>query len=311
MSETDRFAHAIAMALLGISCIAGGDLVTKGLTDQVSLWQMLLLRSAMALAIMLPVLWLLGQWHRVRARHPRHLIVRSMAMSVSYLFFFAGVAALPMAIVAGAFFSAPFFVVLLGWLMLGERVGAWRIGSVAIGFAGVLLVLDPGGAPLDPAVLLPVLGAVSYAFTQVYTRKHCLGEDAWALSYWLACCFLLTGALGSAALELWPALRGAQFYNSGFQPIDLDIWGIFVVLGALSLITHYALAAAYQSAPAGFVGPLEYLYLPVVAVGGLWFYHEVPPPSAVLGIGVIISVGLVIIWREQRQQRLATAAAQA
>ncbi|MGB0866864.1 MAG: hypothetical protein ACPGSC_10165, partial [Granulosicoccaceae bacterium] len=109
---------------------------------------------------------------------------------------------------------------------------------------------------------------------------------------------------GLLALELLPALRGAEFYNSQFKPLATSTWVIFAGLGAMSLLTHFALAAAYQNAPAGFVGPLEYLYLPIVTLGSLWFYQEVPPTSAVAGILIIITVGIVITWREHLQHRL-------
>lgn len=304
MQATDRILFAMMMALIGVTSVAAGDLVTKNITGQVSLWQMLTLRSVMALSILLPVLAVSGQLHQIKALNPKHLIVRNLLMALSYLFFFSGLAAMPMAIVAGSFFSAPFFTVVLAWLMLGEHIGVWRIGSVILGFVGVFLVLRPDTATISTALFLPVFGALFYALTQVYTRKYCKHEKALAVSYWLACCFLATGLVGLTAVEYFDSLQGIEFYNSTFKPVSLSTWAIFVLIGAGSLLTHFALAAAYQNGPAGFIGPLEYLYLPIATIGGFYFFDEVPPASAIVGIAIIIMVGVVIAWREHRQHKI-------
>ncbi len=304
MQSTDRFLYAISMAVLGILTISLGDLLTKNITAYVSLWQMLWLRSLLALCLLIPTLLIFRQWHQIRAINRGHLVARSLLMAASYLFFFAGLASMPVAVVAGGFFSAPFFTVVFAWLLLREPVGVWRIGSVVIGFIGVLLILRPDQTDTDFNLFLPVLGAVFYALTQIYTRKYCREEKPLTVSFWLALCFMLTGFIGLVTLMFVPSIRGDEFYNSAFQALSTETLLLFVVLAAGSLLAHFALAAAYQNAPAGIVSPFEYLYLPIVTVGGLWYFAEQPSSSALLGIAIVISVGIVIAWREHRQQRL-------
>lgn len=306
MHSTDRFLFAIAMAVLGVTTVASADLITKNITGLVSLWQMLWLRSLLALLILWPLLAISGQLPRVRAVSRTHLIVRSLLMAVSYLLFFSGLAALPMAVVAGGFFSTPFFTLLLAWWLLREPVGVWRLSSVVVGFIGVLLVLRPDASTADTTLFLPVMGAFFYSLTQIYTRKYCKNENALAVSSWLALCFMLVGLIGVLSLEFIPSLRGTEFYSLTFQPLSRAAWLWFVVIAVMSLVTHFALAAAYQNAPATVVGPLEYLYLPIAAIGGFTFFNETPEDSAIVGIGLILLVGGVITWREQRLRKLST-----
>jgi len=298
MQSPDRTFYALLMAITGVVSVAAGDLITKNITNLVSLWQMLWLRSTIALLILLPILTISHQLVQIQALSRRHLITRSSLMAMSYLMFFSGLAVMPMAVVAGGFFSAPFFTVFLAWYMLREHVGIWRIGSVIVGFIGVCLILRPDSADADATLLLPVTGAFFYALTQVYTRKYCKSENSLAISFWSALCFMVIGFVGVAALGFAPELQGDQFYNSAYQPPSLFIWFIFIVIAAFSILTHFALAAAYQNAPASIVGPLEYLYLPIAIAGGYVFFAEEPAPSAVFGIVLILVVGVVIAWRE-------------
>nr|CAA6830928.1 MAG: Unknown protein [uncultured Thiotrichaceae bacterium] len=72
---------------------------------------------------------------------------------------------------------------------------------------------------------------------------------------------------------------------------------IAVAIGSLAM--HFSLAAAYQNAPASLVAPLEYLYMPLAILGGYVFFDEIPHATAIVGIVIIISAGLIIAWRER------------
>lgn len=296
----DRTRFGIVMALLGTATIASADLATKWLTADLSLWQLQSMRSLFAILLLLPLLWMSKNLKSIKVKNVRMVVVRSLLMTACYILFFASLAVVPIAIVAGGFYCAPLFIVLLSWLLLSEQVGVWRLTSVVSGFIGVLLILQPTSTEFEWVIIFPVICGFLYALTQVVTRKYCKNEDPLALSFWLTTAFLISGLFGLLVLIAMPVVDNPGFLT---RPTTLVAWDkmiVLVIIAAASLLMHFALAAAYQNAPGSLVGPLEYLYLPIAVIGGYLFFDEIPKLSALVGIAIIITAGLIIAWREQK-----------
>ena len=286
------------MVLIGIGTVAAADLVSKSIIPLLSIWQLLVVRSCFGLIFLLCIIFYLKKLPSINPISFSAVIVRSLLMTACYICFFLGLAKIPIALVAGAFFCGPFFMVLLSRVMLGEKFGLWRTISLIGGFIGVLLVLQPNSAEYDPFLLLSLLSAFLYALTQVVTRKYCKKEDPTALSFWLTITFLITGVIGMVVLWGVNPLVGEQFIN---RPGALLAWiPILIIsfLGISNVIVHYTLSAAYQNAPSSLIAPLEYIYLPIAALGGYFFYDEIPNFMAMVGIAIIIIAGLIVAWRK-------------
>ena len=300
----DRTRFGIVMALLGTATIASSDLATKWLTADLSLWQLQSMRSIFAIMLLLPMLVVSRKLSVIKVKNAKMVVVRSLLMTACYILFFGSLAVVPIAMVAGGYYCAPLFIVLLSWLMLKENVGVWRLTSVVSGFIGVLLILQPTSEAFEWVLILPVVCGFLYALTQVVTRKYCRDEDPLALSFWLTVTFLISGVIGLLYLFLVPAMNDSSFLS---RPMSLLAWDktvVLIVIAAASLLMHFALAAAYQNAPGSLVGPLEYLYLPIAVIGGYVFFDEVPEIYALIGIAIIVIAGLIIAWREQKLSAL-------
>ena len=296
--KPDNIGFAILMVLIGIGLVAAADLVSKSIIPLLSIWQLLVVRSCFGLTFLLCIIFYLKKLPSINPISFSAVIVRSLLMTACYICFFLGLAKIPIALVAGAFFCGPFFMVLLSRVMLGEKFGLWRTISLIGGFIGVLLVLQPNSAEYDPFLLLSLLSAFLYALTQVVTRKYCKKEDPTALSFWLTITFLITGVIGMVVLWGVNPLVGEQFIN---RPGALLAWiPILIIsfLGISNVIVHYTLSAAYQNAPSSLIAPLEYIYLPIAALGGYFFYDEIPNFMAMVGIAIIIIAGLIVAWRK-------------
>lgn len=297
--QPDRIGFAITMAIAGTLTIASTDLTTKWLTSDLSLWQLQFMRSAFGIVFLLLLLILLRKLPSIRMINTKAVILRSLLMTASYLAFFTALAVLPIAVVAGGYFSAPLFMVLLASLMLKERIGIWRLSSVLVGFAGVVLIVQPDPATFDLMSVLPVICAFFYALTQVFTRKYCKHENPVAMSFWLTAVFLVSGILGVMGLALLPEVPEPDFLTRPLISLPMVALLVLVAVSIGSVAMHFALAAAYQNAPASLVSPLEYLYLPAAIVGGYLFFDEVPNAMALAGTVIIIMAGLTIAWRER------------
>lgn len=286
------------MVLIGIGLVAAADLVSKFIIPFLSIWQLLLVRSLFGLSFLLIIVGFLKKLPSIKPINFTAVIIRSLLMTACYISFFLSLAKIPIALVAGAFFCGPFFMVLLSRLMLGEKFGLWRTISLIGGFIGVLLVLQPNSTEYDPAILLALLSAFLYALTQVVTRKYCKKEDPTAISFWLTITFLITGILGMTTLWLVNPLVGEAFINRPTVSLAWLSLAVISFLGISNVIVHYTLSAAYQNAPSSLIAPLEYIYLPIAALGGYFFYDEVPNFMALIGIIIIIVAGLIVAWRK-------------
>jgi len=301
--KEDHTTFAVTMVLIGVTIITATDLATKEISSGMSIWQLLFMRSIFGLILLLPALFLLKQLRLITPGNIKPVIIRSVLMSGSYLAFFTALAAIPVALVAGGFFSSPLFMVLLSWVMLGEKIGKWRLISVVSGFVGVLLILRPDSSSFDWFTGLPVLAGFFYAITQVYTRKHCKNEHSLALSFWLTTVFMTVGFIGMAWLYFMPPTGQPIFLTYPAVITSQSVTLILIAVAIGSLAMHFSLAAAYQNAPASLIGPLEYLYMPMAILGGYVFFDEVPHATAIIGIAIIISAGLIIAWRERVQRK--------
>ena len=301
----DRTGYAIFMVLLGTFIISSSDLVTKWLTSGISLWQLQFMRSAIGMVLLLALLFVLRKLSAIKVINSKAILIRSLIMTGSYLTFFTALAVAPIALVAGAYFSAPIFMVILSRFMLKETLGVWRMISVLSGFIGVLLILQPTSSQFDPVLILPLICAFLYALTQVYTRKYCKDENPLAISYWMTVAFMISGLIGLIITWLLPVPAETGFLTRPAAILPIIPTLVIVALAAGSLIMHLALASAYQNAPASLVAPLEYLYLPITIFGGYFFFDEIPKPNALIGIAIIITAGLIIAWRERALSRIA------
>ncbi len=298
LAKPDHTGFAISMILLGTLIVTASDLIAKSVIPYVSVWQLLFLRSILGLSLLFPFLFFLKKLKSIQTLNLKAVLLRSSLMSATYLCFYTALANIPIALVAGAFFCGPFFMVLLSRFMLGEKFGVWRSFSLFAGFIGVLLILQPNSLEFEPLLLLGLVSAFFYALTQVVTRKYCKNEKPIALSYWLAITFLVTGLVGMIVLWFLPSLSGESFFSRPSGTLPLLPFLLLCFMSVCSIAMHFALSAAYQNAPSSLIAPLEYLYLPLAMLGGYFFYDETPNLTAIVGIAIIILAGLIVAWRK-------------
>ncbi len=300
-AKTDRTLLAMVSVVIGISIASVNDLGIKWVSNDVSLWQLQLMRALIGALVLGLVLLALNKDHSIVTKNGKVVLMRNLLMAVSFSTYFIAIGILPIAVVAAGLFSSPLFTLLLGRLFLKEQIGIWRTISALLGFGGVLLVLQPKPSDFDPNILWPLACGLSYALTNIYTRKYCQNEHPMAMSFWLSILFAVIGLVGMVWLALYMVPNG----DTGFvnHPATIPAGGVLLAIvgvGASSIGMHFFLAMAYQNAPASLLAPLEYVYLPLVTLGGFLIFDEVPPKTAFVGITIIIISGLIIAWRERQ-----------
>ena len=227
----------------------------------------------------------------LRTRRPLLQVLRSLLLFLSNLCFFFAVSFIPIAQAASISMTGPLVVALLAWPMLGERTTKLRLGLLAIGFAGVLIVIRPGSALFHWASLLVLASALTYGIYQILTRRVA-GVDSPE-----------TSAFYSSTVGAFVMLAAMPFVWR--SPASAGDVVRFCSLGVLGATGHYCVARALQLAPANVVSPFQYFQLIGSVLVGYVVFGDFPDWVTWFGGGVIVASGLAIGWSQTRRDATA------
>jgi drug/metabolite transporter (DMT)-like permease len=229
---------------------------------------------------------------RVRA-HVGRMALGLGAMALNFLAFIL----LPLAEATTIGFSVPIFSVVLAALVLGEPTGRWRWSAVAAGFAGVMIIVQPGtgDVPLLGAAVA-LAAALLTASVTVVIRRLGATERAATTVFWFAVSSLVPLGL---AMPLFA------------REHDVATWLMLAGLALAGGLAQLTLTGALRLAPVALVMPMDYTSLLWALLLGSWIFAEVPTPWIWVGAPIIIASGLVIVWREHRLHRRAALSAEA
>lgn len=197
----------------------------------------------------------------------------------------AAIAALPLAMVFAIEFTMPIFTAVLAVAFLGERMTRGRLVMLALGFAGVLVILRPGVGIVQPAALIMLFGAFCFAVQMIQTKRLVATEGPTAVLFWMG---LIQSPVCLAVA--WPS-----WVMPG--PVDLP-WIVLIGLGSFS--AHYCLTRAMKLADAMVIVPIDFFRLPLIAVVGALFYNEAFDPAVILG-AFLIFLGVYLSLRMERK----------
>lgn len=294
---------AAAMIVAAVSILALVDNLIRFVAADLGLWQFHMIRAVLIGAVLLSVARL---WHwRMRPRRVGAFVLRSAVSSLGMVCYFGALSQLTLSQAAAGLFTAPIFVLVLGVVLFGERIGPVRAVAVGIGFAGVLVTLRPWSDAIGPlAAVLALASGLFYGLGALLTRRLCAEEGTAALTLGY---FLGMGAWGVAgfaavllaAPEVPPGAEG--FFWRGWAPLDARLAGWVLVHSAGSIVAMALIVRAYQVAEAAQVSLFEYVFLPVAAIWTWVLFAETPAASTVAGTGLIALAGIVIALRTNRR----------
>ena len=185
------------------------------------------------------------------------------------------------------FTSYPLLIAALSGPLLGEKVGWRRWSAIAVGFVGVLIILQPGMAVFDPAAVIPLLAAAMFAVYGLLTRFVARRDTSATSFFW-------TGVTGSLAMTL----AGIWFW----EPMLPRDWLYMAALCVTGVTGHWLLIRCYEVAEASAVQPFAYLQLVFAAVIGISIFGETVRTNVAIGAALIVAAGLFTFWRERLQR---------
>lgn len=262
----------------GAAVLAAADaVIVRALYGAVHPFVIGFFRAFFGAAVLLP--FILVRPSVLRSTHPlRQHAVRAGFKLLAMVAFFAAFSWGPLADVTAIAFMSPIFLVLGAALTLGERPGPAMIGAVAAGFVGALVVIGPSATGFSFAIALALAGAVLQSAIQLILKSMSKGDRTATLVVWN---LLLTVPIALLfPLPFW-ATPGPQ---------EMGLLALQGVVGAtcMAMMTH-----AFSLAPATIVAPVDFLRLPLVALGGFALFGEHIALTTLFGGGLICCAALV------------------
>jgi len=287
-STTQHYRPLLGIALmLAYTLLANGlDAFTKWMCEWYSPPQLIWIRYSSQTFLFLALMPQMG-WRRVAATQiPLIHLARGLALLASSMLFVISLSLLPFATANVLTFISPLLVAAVSAVLLGERIGLARIATVLAGFAGVVIVIRPGIDSIEPAMVFPLLCAVTYAGYQLLTR-YTAGIDAALPS------LFYTSLVGC----LVPSLAMPFFWSA--TPSLLEA-GILFVHGILAGLGHFMLIKALSYAPASTIAPFGYASLIWSVALGFLIFGEPPDWGTVVGGLIIALAGVYLVRIESR-----------
>ncbi len=183
------------------------------------------------------------------------------------------------------YMSAPLLIVVLAALMLGEKVDAGRWAAVAVGLAGVLIILQPSADSVSLRVgLIAAVSATCYALAVIVARLLTRTDTSASMVFsFLAFVALVSGLLAAP----------------DWRPILASHWLVIAAIGLFGAVGQHAITEAFRHAPASTVAPIEYTAL-LWGLGIDWIFWQTTPALHMLAGAALVSAAGIYVARRAR-----------
>ena len=301
--SADRPITALILLLTGVFAIAFQDSLVKLMSVHTSFWQFQLLRSLGNLGFVTILALFSGGVGLLIPRNWRPVYLRAGILLICMFFFFSGAPFLSVAQMAAGLYTYPIFISLLAIPILGERVGRWRIFAILIGAVGAAFVLNPWDANFSLLQVLPILAGLFYAANILTIRKACRNESPLALAFAAAITFVIAATIVISLLSLFPLsseLRTSMpFVAIGWPELTLLVAAFALFASVLNLSANICISRAYQTADASWLAPVDFSYLIFAAFWSQLIFDQWPTRTAIIGMILIGTAGIITAWRER------------
>jgi drug/metabolite transporter (DMT)-like permease len=194
---------------------------------------------------------------------------------------------MPLAETVTFYLAGPIYVALLARPILGEVITPVRWAAIAVGFVGVVIALNPGGAAIGWPALIAIGGSLAFAGMMIVTRQL-KGTPDTTLVFWQTAAALGLGLILAPFGWVTPSLRD---------------FGLLALLGVVAMYAHILTNRALKLAPASTVVPYQYTLIVWAIILGYLVFGDLPSLHTVIGALIIVAAGVVIFLDEQRTAR--------
>ena len=260
-------------------CVALVGTLAKVSSQYTSTGVLLLSQNLICFLFMIPVA-LRGGWSALRTRKiGLHVLRATMGTACWYALFFA-ITQIPLSTATLLTYSAPLWMPLVAWVVTRQQVSRLTWIGAGIGFAGVILVLQPQGHSFNLGELSALAGALFLAVAMMSVRWLGATEPTTRVLFY----YFLLSTVMSVPIAVFD-----------WHPFTSQAWGWLIALGIAQLLSQVLIVVAYRYASAEKVGPFIYSVIVFTALIDWIVWDHRPTLYAYLGMALVIGGGLVAI----------------
>ncbi len=283
---------AVGLKLGALFLFTSMAALVKALSDDFPPGEMVFFRSLFAIPVI--IAWLTWRGELAQgfiAKKPMGHFWRGVLGTSAMGLTFTGLSLLPLPEVTAIGYATPIFTLILAAFMLGERIRLIRIGAVAIGLLGVLIMIWPrlGGNNMDTAATIGALcvlaATMARGFVQIHIRQLVQVDHPAAVVFY----FSITATVLSALTAFW-----------GWTLPTWEQALILITMGLVGGIAQILITSSYRFGQASMLAPYDYTtMLFAIVIGYVWF-DELPTLVMLGGAALVIAGNVLVILREHQ-----------
>ena len=280
--STGRTWEGVLLMIFTCACFAGMSAAIRHVSADISVFQIAFIRNAIGTLILVPFMLRIG-FGSFDLRRFRLFAVRSGIGVLAMWAWYSALQITPLAEAITLNFTVSLWMIPVAILMLGERVGPRRWIATVVGFAGVLIVLQPGAETFTVGGVLAIFAALLFATSMALVRLLARSESPLAIVFYMN--------LIMTPISLGPALWW-------WQTPTMEQLGWLLGIGCVLTIAHFSMARALSIMEATAVVPLDFTRLPFAVAIGWFAFGEFPGVWTWVGAVFIVASAVYIARRE-------------
>ena len=285
LGENNKLYRAILWMCGTLISFATMAVAVRELTDTINSFEIVFLRTSVALAIILIIISFRG-WKNIYTKNIRLHVFRNTIHYIGNLTWIIGVSLIPLAQVFALEFSIPIWVALFAVLFLNEQLTIGKIIAIAFGFIGVLVILRPGLIAIDHGSLAVLCAALCFATANVITKSLSTTDSPLTILFLMFVMQLPISSIGACFVWTVPMWEDCPW---------------ILLVGIMSLTAHYCMTRAITLVDVTVIIPIDFMRMPVIAIVGFYLYNEPFSVWIFLGAALIFSGNYFNIYCERKK----------
>ncbi len=308
MSKKNNNPRGILFILLAMMVFSIQDGIMKHIYNFVSLYEVYLIRTLVSFGLIIIFLILTKKPIVFRSQYPLLTLCRVILFFFGFSSFYVSLTVLPLGTATALFFVTPFLITIFAHLFLKEQIGPRRWAAVIVGFIGVYITLDPDFSDFNYLSLLPILCAFCYSLSMIIIKKTSDKDSVYTqtFTFYLGAIFfsiIFYFTIGDGQYNTLDHPASQFIFREWFVNLENSIlW--MIATGFTATVAFLLLFTAYSIASPSVVSPFEYSILLWSPLVGWIYFNEIPTPSTIIGILIIVSSGIYIFMREKAKDQL-------
>ncbi|MDP3897017.1 MAG: DMT family transporter [Mesorhizobium sp.] len=228
-------------------------------TREIDVFQIMEMRSVIGLFLLYPLIRMAGGFRAVRSAVPLQQIGRNIVHYAGQFGWFYALTLIPLAQLVSIEFTMPIWTAILAAAFLGERINGWKVASIVLGLAGVVVIVRPVVGDIDPGQLVALGAAVAFGISLTMTKSLTRHDSATTIMFWMLAVQSVLGLVPAVMVWQWPSAH---------------VWPWLLVIAFCGTFSHFCMTRAMQYADATIVVPMDFLRVPLTALLGFLLYQE-------------------------------------